>query len=123
MESLTVVLEDRVTQPDAERERPPGSLADAMLLKPRPALRVKPILLRIFPYFELTVIATHIWTVIIAFHYGGFLMGVGSLILPGPAEVYWMVKLFDEHPVYTATALLHLLLVVPMKIARKSIPY
>ena len=122
MESLTVVLEDRVTQPDAKRERP-GSLADAMLLRPRPALGVKPILLRIFPYFELTAIATHIWTVIIAFHYGGFLMGIGSLILPGPAEVYWVFKLLDDQPLYAATAILHLLLIIPIRHARKGIPY
>ena len=122
MESLTVVLEDKVNQPHAGHQTP-GMFPDAMPLRRERASRIKPFLLAIFPYFEITAIATHIWTVIIAFHYGGFLMGIGSLILPGPAEVYWIFKLLDDQPVYAATAILHLLLVVPMKMARKGIPY
>src|ERR1700712_2361945 len=122
MELLAVVLEDRVTKPDAGRQAP-GIIPDAVPLRRQHASRMKPFLLAIFPYFEITAIATHIWTVVIAFHYGGFLMGVGSLILPGPAEVYWIFKLLDDQPVYAATAILHLLLIIPLRQARKGIPY
>jgi hypothetical protein len=122
MELLTVVLKDRVITPDAGTQTP-GIIADRMLLKRSPAIGVKPVLLRIFPYFEITAIATHIWTVVIAFRYGGFLMGTASLILPGPAEVYWVFKLFGDQPIYAAVAILHLLLIIPMRQARKGIPY
>ena len=122
MESLTVVLEDRVTQPDAGHQTP-GMFPDAIPLRRVRVSRMKPFLLAIFPYFEITAIATHIWTVVIAFHYGGFLMGVGTLILPGPAEVYWIFKLLDNQPVYAATAILHLLLIIPLRQARKGIAY
>lgn len=122
MESLTVILEEREKTPDAVGHTP-GIIADRMLLRRSPAFGAKPILLGIFPYFEITAIATHIWTVVIAFQHGGFLSGLASLILPGPAEVYWIVKLFGDHPVYVAVALFHLLLIIPMRQARKDIPY
>lgn len=122
MVSVNVVLEDKVAPSDAGNQAP-GIIPGTVPAKQRYASRIKPILFGIFPYFEITFIATHIWTVIIAFHYGGFLMGIAGLILPGPAEVYWIFKLMDDQPVYTATAIFHLLLVLPMKMARNGIPY
>src|ERR1700712_5922128 len=120
MESLTVVLKDKVNPAEAGRLTP-GIIPEAIPLRRGRVSRMKPFLLGVFPYLELTLIATHIWTVILAFHYGGFLLGIASLILPGPAEVYWVLNLYDDQPLYAANALLHLLLIIPLRQARKGI--
>ena len=118
MGSIGVVLEDKVAPAEAGTQVP-AVTPNAKPFRLRRAFRIKSLLSGIYPYFEITAIATHIWTVIIAVHQGGFLIGLACLILPGPAEVYWIFKLFGDHPIYVAVAILHLLLVVPIKEARK----
>jgi hypothetical protein len=66
--------------------------------------------------FIVTATITHIWTVIIAFTEGGFFAGVISLFLPFLSEIYWMVKMFGENDAYAYTALIHLILAIPISI-------
>lgn len=84
---------------------------------------MKAIIASIYPVFEITAIATHIWTVVIAFNAGGFFAGVASFFLPVLSEIYWIVKMFGSNDVFVFIVLLHLLLAVPVSRARKYMPY
>lgn len=84
---------------------------------------MKSFITSIYPVFEITAVATHIWTVVIAFNAGGFLAGVISFFLPVFSEIYWIVKMFGSNNVFVFIALLHLLLAVPISRGRKYLPY
>lgn len=66
--------------------------------------------------FMNTATITHIWTVIIAFTEGGFFGGLLSLFLPFLSEIYWMFKMFGENDAYAYTALVHLVLAIPISV-------
>lgn len=66
--------------------------------------------------FMITATITHIWTVIIAFTEGGFFGGLLSLFLPFLSEIYWMFKMFGENDAYAYTALVHLVLAIPISV-------
>ena len=84
---------------------------------------MKAFIASIYPIFEITAVATHIWTVVIAFKAGGFFAGVTSFFLPVLSEIYWIVKVFESNQVFVFVVLLHFLLVVPVSRARKYMPY
>jgi len=67
-----------------------------------------------FVLFVITAIITHIWTVIIAFKFGGVIGAILTLALPFFAEIYWMFKMFGVNDTYAYTALAHLLLAIPI---------
>jgi hypothetical protein len=77
----------------------------------------------IYPLFEITAVATHFWTVVVAFKAGGFFAAVTSFLLPVLSEIYWIVKMFGINDVFVFVALLHLLLAVPVSRARNCVPY
>ena len=64
--------------------------------------------------FSITAFITHIWTAIIAFSNAGFWGGIFTLFLPFLGEIYWMIKMFGENDFYAFTALLHLILSIPL---------
>jgi hypothetical protein len=81
---------------------------------------MKSILISLFGLFTITATITHIWTTIIAFTEGGFFSGVLSFFLPFLSEVYWMISMFGDNNLYAYTALLHLLLAIPMTMINKN---
>jgi len=81
---------------------------------------VKIIFLTIYPVFVVTALITHVWTVIIAFQVGGFWAGILSLFLPFLSELYWMFKMFGENNLYAYIALIHLVVSIPIGMARSS---
>jgi cytochrome c biogenesis protein CcdA len=84
---------------------------------------MKALIASIYPNFEITAIATHIWTVVIAVKAGGFFAGIASFFLPLLSEIYWIAKVFERNQVFVFVVLLHFLLVVPGSRARKYMPY
>jgi hypothetical protein len=79
---------------------------------------MRAILISISGLFAVTAIITHIWTVIIAFLEAGVFGGILTLALPFLAEIYWMVKMFGVNNAYAVIALAHLILAIPISLAR-----
>lgn len=73
----------------------------------------------IFKIYIITAIITHIWTIIIAFIYGGFWGGIITLFLPFLSELFWMIKMFGQNNLYAVIALIHLVLAIPISLISK----
>jgi hypothetical protein len=69
--------------------------------------------------FMITATITHIWTVVIAFTEGGFFGGVLSFLIPFLSEIYWMFQMFGENDAYAYTALIHLILAIPISMVSR----
>jgi hypothetical protein len=77
---------------------------------------MKAILGLIFTVFVVTATITHIWTVIIAFTEGGFFAGILTFLFPFLSELYWMFEMFGENDAFAYTALIHLILAIPLSV-------
>jgi hypothetical protein len=77
---------------------------------------MKAILGLIFTVFVVTATITHIWTVIIAFTEGGFFAGILTFLFPFLSELYWMFEMFGENDAFAYTALIHLILTIPLSV-------
>ncbi|NVJ46478.1 MAG: hypothetical protein HWE07_05095 [Cytophagia bacterium] len=72
----------------------------------------------IYVAFIITATITHIWTVIIAFSESGIFAGILTFLFPFLSEIYWVIKMFGENDLYAYTALVHLILAIPISALR-----
>jgi len=79
---------------------------------------MKSIFASMYGLFVVTAIITHIWTVVIAFTESGLFGGIVTLFLPFLSELYWMFSMFGENDTYAYIALIHLILSIPISMAR-----